>query len=43
MNETITLENGSTSVNIAGLASGVYTFNVALETGETSTFNVVKK
>lgn len=39
----ITLNNGSASVDVSGLASGVYTFNVALESGATSTFNVVKK
>jgi len=39
----ITLENGAASVDISGLASGVYTFNVTLESGETSTFSVVKK
>lgn len=43
MQEAITLENGSTSVNIADLASGVYTFSVALASGEVTTFNVVKK
>ncbi|XOV66237.1 MAG: PA domain-containing protein [Fluviicola sp.] len=39
----ITLVNGSTTVDISSLATGVYTFNVALESGATSTFNVVKK
>lgn len=43
LSNAITLENGTTSVDLSGLASGVYTFNVALETGEASTFNVVKK
>jgi hypothetical protein len=39
----ITLVNGSASVDMSTLASGVYTFNVALESGAVSTFNVVKK
>jgi hypothetical protein len=43
MNTPITLENGSASVDVSSLATGVYTFNVTLETGEFSTFSVVKK
>ena len=43
MNETISLENGNTQVNINALESGVYVFNVELENGLTSQFNVVKK
>lgn len=43
LNTPITLENGSASVDISSLATGVYTFNVTLESGEISTFNVVKK
>lgn len=39
----VTLVNGATTVDISSLASGVYTFNVAFESGATSTFNVVKK
>jgi len=39
----ITLVNGTASVDISALASGVYTFNVALESGETTSFNVMKK
>ena len=39
----VTLVNGSTTVDISSLASGVYTFNVALESGAASTFSVVKK
>ena len=39
----ITLVNGTTTVDISSLASGVYTFNVALESGETTSFSVVKK
>jgi hypothetical protein len=38
----ITLVNGSTQVDVSTLATGVYTFNVALESGEVSTFSVVK-
>lgn len=41
--EPITLVNGSTSVDIASLATGVYTFNVVLESGAATTFNVVKQ
>jgi len=39
----VSLVNGSTTVDISSLASGVYTFNVALESGAASTFSVVKK
>lgn len=35
--------NGNTSVDVSNLTAGVYTFNVALESGEVSTFSVVKK
>ncbi len=35
--------NGNSKVNVSSLASGVYTFNVTFESGEVSTFNVVKK
>ena len=42
-NDKITLVNGQTTVDINSLESGVYIFNVTLETGETSQFNVVKK
>ena len=42
-NDNITLVNGQTTVDINSLESGVYIFNVTLETGETSQFNVVKK
>lgn len=42
-NDKITLVNGETTVDISSLESGVYIFNVTLETGETSQFNVVKK
>lgn len=42
-NNAVTLVNGSTQVNIASLEAGVYIFNVTLENGQTSQFNVVKK
>jgi hypothetical protein len=37
------LINGKADVNIASLDAGIYVFNVALENGKTSQFNVVKK
>jgi hypothetical protein len=40
---TLSLENGKASLNIADLNSGVYIFNIVLENGQTSQFNVVKK
>jgi hypothetical protein len=40
---TVTLVNGKASLNIADLNSGAYIFNVVLEDGKTSQFNVVKK
>ena len=43
MNSAITLENGSAKVNIDALDAGVYVFNVELENGLTSQFNVVKR
>lgn len=43
MTTPVNFVNGNTSVDISTLASGVYTFNVALESGEVSTFSVVKK
>ncbi len=43
MNQSVTLVNGMSSVDISALESGVYVFNVTLENGQTSTFNVVKK
>jgi len=42
-NNSISLLNGKTEVNIASLEAGVYVFNVTLENGQTSQFNVVKK
>ncbi len=41
--ETVTLDNGKAVVNIAGLDSGVYIFNVETESGATAQFNVIKK
>ncbi len=43
MNNAVSFLNGSTKVNIDGLDSGMYVFNVTLENGKTSQFNVVKK
>jgi hypothetical protein len=42
-NNAVTLVNGSTKIDIASLEAGVYIFNVTLENGQTSQFNVVKK
>ena len=39
----ITLVNGKTTVDMASLEAGVYIFNITMESGETSQFNVVKK
>jgi hypothetical protein len=43
MNSSVTLEKGKTSVNIAGLETGMYIFTVVLENGKTAQFNVAKK
>ena len=43
MNQAVTLVNGKANVNVASLEAGVYVFNVTLENGQTSVFNVVKK
>jgi hypothetical protein len=43
INSAITLVNGKTTVDMASLEAGVYIFNVTMENGETSQFNVVKK
>ena len=43
MNNAVTLVDGSVKVDISSLESGVYIFNVTLENGQTSQFNVVKK
>jgi hypothetical protein len=39
----LNLINGKADVNISTLDAGIYIFNVALENGKTSQFNVVKK
>ena len=39
----ITLNSGKSSVNISDLDKGLYIFNVRLETGETSKFNIIKQ
>jgi len=43
MNNSLSLVNGASNVNIASLEAGMYVFNVTLENGKTSQFNVVKK
>ena len=43
LNNTINLINGKSKVNINSLTTGMYIFNVVLENGTSSTFNVVKK
>ena len=43
MNTTLTLANGSDKVDISSLEAGVYMFNVALESGQSSSFSVVKQ
>lgn len=43
MTDDITFESNVAKVNVDGLAPGVYVFNVALENGLSSQFNVVKK
>ncbi len=43
LESNVSLVNGKTDVNIAALETGVYIFNVTLENGQTSQFNVVKK
>jgi hypothetical protein len=43
MTNSINLVGGKSDVNIAGLESGIYIFNVTLENGKTAQFNVVKK
>ncbi|MFN5147640.1 MAG: PA domain-containing protein [Flavobacteriia bacterium] len=43
MNAAVTLVNGKAQVNISGLETGVYVFNVIMEDGRTSQFNVIKK
>lgn len=43
MNNTLTLLNGKSEINISSLEAGVYIFNLTLENGQTSQFNIVKK
>jgi hypothetical protein len=43
MNNTINLVNGKSEVAISSLEAGIYVFNITLENGQTSQFNVVKK
>lgn len=43
MVNNVNFNNGSTNVNIDTLEPGVYVFNVEMESGYTSQFNVVKK
>lgn len=43
MNSTLTLLNGKSEINISSLEAGVYIFNLTLENGQTSQFNIVKK
>ncbi|MEJ6582517.1 MAG: T9SS type A sorting domain-containing protein [Crocinitomicaceae bacterium] len=42
LNQTVSLVNGKTNVDMSNLDAGVYIFNVILENGKTSQFNVVK-
>jgi len=42
LNQSITLVNGQTNIDLSKLDDGVYIFNVTLEDGKTSQFNVVK-
>ena len=39
----ITLNNGKSTVNVSDLENGLYIFNVRLESGETSKFNIIKQ
>lgn len=43
INRAVTLVEGSVKVDLSGLESGIYIFNVSLQNGQTSQFNVVKK
>jgi len=43
MNSNVTFNNGLTKVDMSSLESGVYIFNITLENGQTSQFNVIKK
>lgn len=42
LNQAVSLINGQTNVDLSGLDKGVYIFNITLENGQTSQFNVVK-
>lgn len=42
-NGAVALNNGNASVDVSSLETGMYIFNVVLENGQTSQFNVVKK
>jgi len=42
LSQTITLVNGQTNIDMSTLDAGVYIFNVTLENGKSSQFNVVK-
>ncbi len=42
-NNALSLMNGQATVNMSNLQSGMYIFNVTLDNGKTSQFNVVKK
>lgn len=41
--EAVSFANGTSTIDVSGLESGLYIFNVTYETGQTSQFNVVKK
>ncbi len=43
LNQAVTLVNGRADLDLSGLDTGLYIFNVTLENGKTSRFNVVKK
>ena len=42
LSQAISLVNGKTNINMSNLDGGVYIFNVSLENGQSSQFNVVK-
>ena len=42
LSQAITLVNGKTNIDMSTLDAGVYIFNVTLENGKSSQFNVVK-
>lgn len=42
LSQTISLVNGQTNIDMSKLDAGVYIFNVSLENGKSSQFNVVK-